>query len=1307
MSYSPPLSLLYLAPPLHPVDLRPVSAISAASGTTLPTSVFPPPSAYYHRSRSLKLLQTTRTVLPFPHNLSRHSGAAEAEVAECFQDLLASSQSNMATTPQQPPKKPGFFRRMSISSSQSSKASVHASNNNNNGLGNNNKSYGRSVSGPLAGRETIAGPSYDALPVGGATNTFKSKEKPNNPGMKYQQHVSISHLGESIATRPAVSTLNAGSFGSSTAPRPPTSLATPPRSRQPIRPALASPPTPPSRRMSSSTPYQAIEPKTLPFIPQTTSNAMKGDVFQAKGNGSGPSKTASRSDSKRPDMSVHPPTHIDPISLGLIDSPREAQHREVESLRTNGPARPIPTPLKIPGDERQVNSSGSYGSISQREKTARYSRFDDAESSKPVGLPAGAQEPVYVQPNRIDPRPMVSARRSTSSSRRTPIAKIETRVMSPGSQPVVKGPDTTSPPMSARPPIIQQNKSQTSKIEVAKTKEQLSEAGAYAKAIAATINHHEGPKSSGESAPYLPAKSPAARPLPAPPAANGVSRSTSKANVVVIASSPKSHKSITRQENLESKVEVNRFAKEAQVKPSATTSPVKALTPPIHNRRSVQPLNFDFPRSPTLPPLVDPRTSNIVKADPVTQWARESDPPRSPGSPTPLATSQLPPRQSSASNSRRAVSSPLVSPNIGSDVHMSARPQLMSPDIQASTTSEVKHRDRPRATITFLLLHNRIQAALLSHLSINSFLSLTGASDTIRKRFTGEAIGRWVLKEWGIQVDREKGRSWPNLTVWEGFLESLLHDPITYSTYPPQWHNLLQHLCLSHSLIVLHLRQLPSSAFPNPPPSPFEDDFVSSVPHLPFSASMNSFGSQRPRSRLGSAAGSDAGSLTPATKMPRQERLVEIVMPEPLSSVEQQEQPSTPFPEVQKARRRGSIGSIASAASLSFGRRRSASISTDARIEMAPVTSAAPMQSGKAALPPVSYPSAKRYGFKRHGEPTRSRQSSESSRPGSIFSVQSTPSFSGHQRASSGYNMRPSFAVDRNAPPVPGFPAGLPMPPPIGGGYRSSFASSDARSSRPSENGGVSPRSGLTFSRRDLSTPPPIRPEPVFDRPIPYTVGRAPILRVFVPLSDSVQRWPSAEGAAIAVKELEKCGAMRRMKLGDLVVNTAIRQPKTTEHVLVFVPFVRHLLIPLDYSFSPTGHLPSYVNGFEIPPSFYYPFLPTPQILYLDLAPFARQALQSIRLAYDRRDVTTASGARLSAKRYLHVAGFEIGPEDRVAPEWHGMVSLETEGTAEAKHDLEKRLIGFGGSRPLVGPWELVREKSMIGTIWLRLVKQE
>jgi len=338
-------------------------------------------------------------------------------------------------------------------------------------------------------------------------------------------------------------------------------------------------------------------------------------------------------------------------------------------------------------------------------------------------------------------------------------------------------------------------------------------------------------------------------------------------------------------------------------------------------------------------------------------------------------------------------------------------------------------------------------------------------------------------------------------------VESLLHDPATYSTYPAQWHNLLRHLSLSHTLIVLHLRSLPPTSFPNLAPIPFEEEAIS------HSNSTNSF----PRSRVGS----DAGSIM-SSQVPKKERLMEIVMPEPLASKPDLESSAHGTPVERKVIRRSSISSIASAASFSLGRRRSNSTASASVVPSDVV--ATPMASGKADLPPVSYPSAKRYGFKRHGDPPssmRQRTFSETSRPGSIRSMQSsTHSVALSQWVSS--NRQAQF-----------------MPPAV----------PSNRASLTSARSGQSPvhRYGAPL-RRDCPTP---KAEPAFDKPLPYVQGRVPILRVFVPLSEQVQRWPSAEGAAAAIAELDKCGATRRLRLGDLIVSGRYGPQLTLRSILL------------------------------------------------------------------------------------------------------------------------------------------------------------
>lgn len=171
----------------------------------------------------------------------------------------------------------------------------------------------------------------------------------------------------------------------------------------------------------------------------------------------------------------------------------------------------------------------------------------------------------------------------------------------------------------------------------------------------------------------------------------------------------------------------------------------------------------------------------------------------------------------------------------------------------------------------------------------------------------------------------------------------------------------------------------------------------------------------------------------------------------------------------------------------------------------------------------------------------------------------------------------------------------------------------------------------------------------------------------------------------------------------DIQANTAIKQPRATEHILVYVPGVKHHVIPLEYLKTPAGHLPTYIDALTLPPLYHYPLL-TPIIVFPNLARFAPLAMSSVRLAYDHKDVLVSTG-RASAKRCIHVTGFEVPPEayeHGVATEWT-IITLEAEGTGEGRAELERRL-GYGDpARVGREAWEVVREKS-IGTVWLRAV---
>lgn len=541
-------------------------------------------------------------------------------------------------------------------------------------------------------------------------------------------------------------------------------------------------------------------------------------------------------------------------------------------------------------------------------------------------------------------------------------------------------------------------------------------------------------------------------------------------------------------------------------------------------------------------------------------------------------------------------------------------------------------------------------------------------------------------------------------------VESLLHDSEAFPTYPGHFRPLLQHLSLSHSLIALFLRTLPVDVFPSPAPFPWEDDGATAAIGMPNSVSQLSMGSLAYRARVASSNTNAAGEYAP---VPKAERLFELVMPEPLGTTKPVEEEVAvvvppPSSSVLTKKRRGSISSNFS---VNWGKDggRSGSISSQSQaspflgVPGIDVGSSPQGGSHKTPLPPVSFPSAKRYVFRGYpdamssGSSPRSRASSESGRPGSIFSVDDTLSMSGGHT-------------------LPGLPRGF---------SRHRRSGSDAGSAAPrSMSGRHSPTTSsnlrMTGSRTATSSPTasryfrpdlflPAEPiEPAFQKPLPFVVGRAPVLRVFVPLSEEVPMWPCAEGARRARMELERAGAWGKLKLGDIIVNTGITNPLKGRHLMIFVPTMQPFLVPLEYRYSEAGHLPSYVDSFLIPPSYFYPILPLPQIVVLDLSPWAESALTTLRLAFDRRDITTARGEKVVAKRYLHVAGFQISPQQRFSAceEWEGMVTLESEGTAEGRAEMLKRFgrAGVEESRvkPVRGAWEVLREKSLGGSVWLK-----
>lgn len=155
-------------------------------------------------------------------------------------------------------------------------------------------------------------------------------------------------------------------------------------------------------------------------------------------------------------------------------------------------------------------------------------------------------------------------------------------------------------------------------------------------------------------------------------------------------------------------------------------------------------------------------------------------------------------RTSNPATARRIVSSPLASPvnqTAPNNTIPMPRPYARSASgpstsTQSSTSSQnstesSKEKDRAKnrqsimsrhrparrndKSLTYLLSHPRVVISLLPFLNINQFLNLLASDNDLRKYISGEMVGRWVMREWGVTLEKDRNRSWPGLTVWEGF----------------------------------------------------------------------------------------------------------------------------------------------------------------------------------------------------------------------------------------------------------------------------------------------------------------------------------------------------------------------------------------------------------------------------------------------------------------------------------------------------------------------------------------------------------
>lgn len=251
------------------------------------------------------------------------------------------------------------------------------------------------------------------------------------------------------------------------------------------------------------------------------------------------------------------------------------------------------------------------------------------------------------------------------------------------------------------------------------------------------------------------------------------------------------------------------------------------------------------------------------------------------------------------------------------------------------------------------------------------------------------------------------------------------------------------------------------------------------------------------------------------------------------------------------------------------------------------------------------------------------------------------------------------------------------------------------------------------------SSPPSIRKAP-YDIRLPSSPHelsfalsrtRAPVLRVFVPCNVL-----SPDAIAACETQLHAGGLWQYLSTGDVVCNFGYvpSTPDGTQSQLDLSPeerstsrntwllFDGNTLLP----FSPPAP-PPLLDPLSLPSPFYYTHLMSsnvnPTFIFAPPGGGGVPETSLINTATRVPSPHSPSGWAM-AKRYMWIARARVGMgfmdvDDGLGEGWRGEWVLEAEGTREGRQTLIDCISGLAGE---IFVWELVREKSGGGRIWLR-----
>ena len=194
----------------------------------------------------------------------------------------------------------------------------------------------------------------------------------------------------------------------------------------------------------------------------------------------------------------------------------------------------------------------------------------------------------------------------------------------------------------------------------------------------------------------------------------------------------------------------------------------------------------------------------------------------------------------------------------------------------------------------------------------------------------------------------------------------------------------------------------------------------------------------------------------------------------------------------------------------------------------------------------------------------------------------------------------------------------------------------------------------------------------------PYVPGYVSTFRAWAPQ-------PNDENADMYGSEIQRlerelfiAGIWRFLQRGDVVVNAA--------NANCYL-FNGEVFTSLSTHHDPIGHLPSFINMFLFPITYYDWIVPSTYmpVMYLDILPWRQQLVSSLQLVRDNIDTIGSNGQVYRIAKWVYRARMTIDvPQESTASgfaespydahfSWNGTVVFEVEGTSEHVYDFLQR----------------------------------